>query len=65
MTSLATAQHFFLQVYGFQSIILLNNMEKTGIIKLQKPNYKVYPTVRKNLNLLVEDINEQVSLYNG
>ncbi|XP_067949136.1 vacuolar protein sorting-associated protein 33A-like [Watersipora subatra] len=47
------------QVYGYQSIILLNNMEKVGLIKIQRTNSKVYPALRKSLNLLVEDINEQ------
>ena len=50
----------YLQVYGFQSMLLLNNMEKAGFIKVQGQYSKIYSTLRKNLNLLVEDINEQV-----
>lgn len=51
----------FTQVYGIQSILLLNNMEKAGFIKIQGQYPKIYSTLRKTLNLLVEDINEQVS----
>ena len=35
-------------------------MEKAGFIKVQGQYSKIYSTLRKNLNLLVEDINEQV-----
>ena len=41
-------------------MLLLNNMEKAGFIKVQGQYSKIYSTLRKNLNLLVEDINEQV-----
>jgi len=38
-------------------------MENAGFIKLQNPyTNKVYSTLRKNLNLVLEDINEQVSV---
>ena len=47
------------QTYGFEHILTLNNLEKLGLLKPQ--SQKTYSTVRKTLQLVVGDVNEQVS----
>ena len=39
-------------------MLTLNNLEKIGLIKLQ--GTRSYPTIKKNLKLIVEEVDEQV-----
>jgi hypothetical protein len=57
MTSLVV----FFQTYGYEHMLTLNNLEKTGLLKLQTNSRNNYPTIRKTLKLWMEDANEQVS----
>ena len=63
-----TRTHFFAsllvvfsQTYGYEHMLTLNNLEKTGLLKLQTNSRNNYPTIRKTLKLWMEDANEQVS----
>ncbi|KAJ3603720.1 hypothetical protein NHX12_028461 [Muraenolepis orangiensis] len=49
-----------LQTYGYEHMLTLNNLEKTGLLKLQTSSRNNYPTIRKTLKLWMEDANEQV-----
>ncbi|CAE1276176.1 VPS33A [Acanthosepion pharaonis] len=46
-----------LQTYGFQHLVTLLNLEKTGLLRPQ--GQKTYLTIRKSLRLIVDDINDQ------
>jgi hypothetical protein len=46
-----------LQTYGFEHLFTLNNLEKLGLLKKQEGKAS-FPILRKNLNLIVEDIDE-------
>jgi len=46
-----------LQTYGFEHLFTLNNLEKLGIFKKQEGRAS-FPLLRKNLHLIVEDIDE-------
>ncbi|ELT89435.1 hypothetical protein CAPTEDRAFT_101629 [Capitella teleta] len=46
-----------LQTYGFEHLITLHNLEKAGLLKIQ--GARTYPTLRKTLKLIVEEVNEQ------
>ncbi|KYQ94306.1 Sec1-like family protein [Tieghemostelium lacteum] len=47
-----------IQTYGSEQLITLHNMEKLGL--LHKPDAKpTYPQIKKELGLIVEEINEQ------
>ncbi|XP_041058691.1 vacuolar protein sorting-associated protein 33A isoform X1 [Carcharodon carcharias] len=48
-----------LQTYGYEHILTLNNLEKTGLLKPQTSTRNNYPTIRKTLRLWMDDINEQ------
>uniref|UniRef100_A0A8C4YZF6 Vacuolar protein sorting-associated protein 33A n=1 Tax=Gadus morhua TaxID=8049 RepID=A0A8C4YZF6_GADMO len=48
-----------LQTYGYEHMLTLNNLEKTGLLKLQTNSRNNYPTIRKTLKLWMEDANEQ------
>lgn len=52
------------QTYGFEHILTLNNLEKSGLLKLQTSSRNNYPTIRKTLKLWMEDANEQVAIFN-
>lgn len=56
-----TAACLFVQTYGYEHMLTLNNLEKTGLLKLQSTSRNNYPTIRKTLKLWMEDANEQVS----
>ncbi len=47
-------------MYGYSHLLTLNNLEKVGLLKVQ--GQRSYPTVRKTLRLIVEDVNEQVTM---
>ncbi len=49
-----------LQVYGFAHMLTLNNLERCGLLKTQ--GQRTYPTIRKSLRLIVEEVNEQVGI---
>ncbi|KAK3088447.1 hypothetical protein FSP39_019326 [Pinctada imbricata] len=46
-----------LQTYGYEHLLTLLNLEKAGFIRLH--GQRTYPTIRKSLRLIIEDINEQ------
>ncbi|CAH1801545.1 unnamed protein product, partial [Owenia fusiformis] len=46
-----------IQVYGFEHIVTIMNLEQAGLIKVQ--GQKTFPTIRKTLKLCVEEVNEQ------
>nr|XP_014339614.1 PREDICTED: vacuolar protein sorting-associated protein 33A [Latimeria chalumnae] len=48
-----------LQTYGYEHILTLNNLEKSGLLKLQSSSRNNYPTIRKTLRLWMDDVNEQ------
>ena len=48
------------QTYGYEHMLTLNNLEKTGLLKPQTSSRNNYPTIRKTLKLWMEDANEQV-----
>uniref|UniRef100_UPI003AABE75D vacuolar protein sorting-associated protein 33A isoform X2 n=1 Tax=Centroberyx gerrardi TaxID=166262 RepID=UPI003AABE75D len=48
-----------LQTYGYEHMLTLNNLEKTGLLKPQTSSRNNYPTIRKTLKLWMEDANEQ------
>uniref|UniRef100_A0A8C7D580 Vacuolar protein sorting-associated protein 33A n=1 Tax=Oncorhynchus kisutch TaxID=8019 RepID=A0A8C7D580_ONCKI len=48
-----------LQTYGYEHMLTLNNLEKTGLLKPQTSTRNNYPTIRKTLKLWMEDANEQ------
>ncbi len=47
----------WLQTYGFQHLLTLNNLEKLGIIKKQEGKNS-YPILKKSFSLIVEEIDE-------
>ena len=47
------------QTYGFQHIVTIHNLETVGLLKVQG-TARNYPTIRKTLKLIVEEVNEQV-----
>ena len=49
-----------LQTYGYEHILTLHNLEKTGLLKPQTGGRNTYPTIRKTLRLWMDDVNEQV-----
>ncbi|XP_007189634.1 vacuolar protein sorting-associated protein 33A isoform X2 [Balaenoptera acutorostrata] len=48
-----------LQTYGYEHILTLHNLEKTGLLKPQTGGRNTYPTIRKTLRLWMDDVNEQ------
>ncbi|KAG9330157.1 hypothetical protein JZ751_027059 [Albula glossodonta] len=48
-----------LQTYGYEHILTLGNLEKTGLLKPQTNTRNSFPTIRKTLKLWMEDANEQ------
>ncbi|KAL5017366.1 hypothetical protein ScPMuIL_006955 [Solemya velum] len=46
-----------LQTYGYEHLITLLNIEKAGLLRLH--GNRTYPTLRKSLKLIIEDVNEQ------
>jgi hypothetical protein len=53
-------EHFkreILQTYGYEHLFTLNNLEKLGLLRKQEGK-NAYPQLRKNLQLIVEDIDE-------
>lgn len=48
-----------LQTYGFHHLSTLERLERIGLFRRQEGR-NVYSTLRKALNLIVEDVNEQV-----
>lgn len=49
-----------IQTYGFEHIVTLANLEKTGM--LRPHGARSYQIIRKSLKLIVDDVNEQVIL---
>ncbi|KAK6192041.1 hypothetical protein SNE40_003590 [Patella caerulea] len=47
-----------IQAYGFEHMITLMNLEKTGLLKIH--GIRTYAIIRKSLKLIVDDVNEQV-----
>jgi len=47
-----------LQTYGFEYVFTLNNLEKLGMLKRQEARSGPWPTLRRSLQLIVEDLNE-------
>ena len=41
-------------------MLTLNNLERCGLLKNQ--GQRTYPTIRKSLRLIVEEVNEQVGM---
>lgn len=48
------------QTYGFENNLSLQQLERAGLLRVQEQ--KTYPTIRKTLKLVMEDVNEQVLL---
>jgi len=46
-----------LQTYGFEYLFTLNNLEKLGLLRKQEGK-QIFPLLRKNLRLIVEDLDE-------
>jgi len=46
------------QTYGYQHIITLDNLSKVGLFKKYDGSKNTYPSVRKNLKLIVDDVDE-------
>jgi hypothetical protein len=46
-----------LQSYGFEHLVSLDNLEKLGLLKKQEGK-QTFPVLRKNLNLMSEEIDE-------
>ena len=46
-----------ISAYGFEHLLTLNNLEQVGLLKAA--TVKSYATVRKSLELVVEDVHEQ------
>ncbi|CAL1537718.1 unnamed protein product [Lymnaea stagnalis] len=46
-----------IQTYGFEHLVTLSNLEKTGFLRLHSTRF--YQTIRKTLKLIVEEVNEQ------
>ncbi|PRP79315.1 hypothetical protein PROFUN_13009 [Planoprotostelium fungivorum] len=46
-----------IQSYGFEHILTLDNLEQLGLLKRQEGK-NTFPSVRKNLNVYSEDVNE-------
>ena len=57
---IAVMMKYFLQTYGFEHIITLQNLTKVGLLRLQ--GQRTYPTIRKSVKLIVEEVNEQVGV---
>ena len=51
---------FLFQTYGYEHMITLNNVEKAGL--LRPHGNRTYPTIKKSLRLIVEDVNETVRI---
>jgi len=47
------------QTYGYEYLAALNNLEKLGLFNKQSVRTPPFATLRKALNLVVQDINEQ------
>uniref|UniRef100_A0A8C0E651 VPS33A core subunit of CORVET and HOPS complexes n=1 Tax=Balaenoptera musculus TaxID=9771 RepID=A0A8C0E651_BALMU len=47
------------KTYGYEHILTLHNLEKTGLLKPQTGGRNTYPTIRKTLRLWMDDVNEQ------
>ncbi|XP_052075554.1 vacuolar protein sorting-associated protein 33A-like isoform X1 [Mytilus californianus] len=47
-----------LQTYGFEHIVTIMNLERAGLIRLF--GNRTYPTIKKSLRLIMEDVNEMV-----
>jgi hypothetical protein len=50
-------QREILQTYGFEYLFTLNNLEKLGLLRKQEGK-QIFPLLRKNLRLIVEDLDE-------
>lgn len=50
-----------IQVYGFQHMVTLHNLEQAGMLKPH--GARTYQVIRKSLKLIVEEVNEQVTLH--
>lgn len=48
-----------LQTYGFEHLLDLNNLEKTGLLRLCSSFSKTYSTLRRAFRLTVDNVNEQ------
>ncbi len=46
------------QTYGFEHMLTLHNLEAVGLLKAE--GHRNYPTLRKTLKLVVEEVKEQV-----
>ncbi|ORX57239.1 vacuolar protein sorting-associated protein 33A-like protein [Piromyces finnis] len=46
------------QTYGYQHIITLDNLSKVGLFKKYDGSKNTYPSVRKNLKIIVDDVDE-------
>ncbi|KAI0225757.1 Vacuolar protein sorting-associated protein 33A [Lamellibrachia satsuma] len=46
-----------IQTYGFEHMITLQNLEAAGLLK--REGHRSYPTLRKTLKLIVEEVKEQ------
>ena len=52
---------YIFQTYGFEHMITLHNLEKAGLFKHQAS--RTYPTIKKTLKLVIEEVNEQVNVF--
>ena len=41
-------------------MLTIHNLESVGLLKLQTRTTSTYPTIRKSLKLIVDDVNEKV-----
>ena len=48
----------FLSIYGYQNIILWNNLEKLNILKKRIHSKSIYEKISKKLDLMTDEINE-------
>ena len=48
----------FLSIYGFQNIILWNNLEKLNILKKKTISNSIFEKISKKLNLTTDEIND-------
>lgn len=46
-----------IQTYGYEHLVTLMNLEKAGL--LRQSGQRHYPTIRKSLKLIVDEVNEQ------
>lgn len=47
------------QTYGFEYLFTLNNLEKLGLLKRQESRSNPWPNLRRALQLVVDDLDEQ------